>query len=227
MHPHGATLQNSSRSSRHPWMAHRKILYGLQPNWLGSARSRRMSRRMSQGHWLLMESWKRNKDLIFQVFWLLIDLIQEDNTSESHKFESFSLGQGTILFYRASFAWHFLGVHPINRPPEDRVLKVWWSLLIPKQNTHYSPSRTTGIAVLSKASRHRCFSSVTSIWQLEESPVGYQSSFNLMMQSPLHGNCQRCIEMLQWKLLWEASNLNTHWKRHIALRYKKNVKVHK
>ena len=26
MHPHGATLQNSSRSSRHPWMAHRKIL---------------------------------------------------------------------------------------------------------------------------------------------------------------------------------------------------------
>lgn len=144
MHPHGATLQNSSRSSRHPWMAHRKILRLAAQ----LARIRPESQDVKEDVTRALTAngvMKAKQGSHLPIFWLLNDLIREDNTSESHKFESFSLGQGTILFYRASFAWHFLGVHPINRPPEDRVLKVWWSkkgwekpcaTLPPKQNTH-------------------------------------------------------------------------------------------
>lgn len=206
---------------------HTESFYGLQPNWLGSARSRRMSRRMSQGHWQLMESWKRNKDVIFQFFdyWLTWS---EKTTHQSLTNLRASLWVKAQFFFTAPVSLDtFVEFIPSTAHLKigcsrcgDRkrgvknlvlyvllILKMWDATLPPKQNTHYSPSRKTGIAVLSKASRRRCFASVTSIWQLEESPVGYQSSFNLMMQSPLHGNCQRRIEMLQWKLLWEASNL--------------------
>lgn len=126
MHPHGATLQNSSRSSRHPWMAHRKILRlaaQLAPIRPESQDVKEDVTRALTANGVM----KAKQGSHLPIFWLLIDLIREDDTSESHKFESFSLGQGTSLFYRASFAWHFLGVHPISRPPEDRVLKVWWS----------------------------------------------------------------------------------------------------
>lgn len=124
MHPHGTTLQNSSRSSRHPWMAHRKILRLAAQ----TARIRPESQDVKEDVRRALtanEVMKVKQGSHLPIVWLLIDLIREDKTSECHNSRA-SLWVKAHFFYRASFAWDFLGVHPINRP-EDRVLKIWWS----------------------------------------------------------------------------------------------------